>query len=131
MINSILGKHIDTVTFDNVNNSESILIDPREIKNATKDHFYRWTRANQIDEEKFKEWKQNYALRKNIKVKKYKVLGVEINQAEVIETITMLSLYKAIGQAIILNEILKKLLTKEYKIITRGLNAYIKLRTIL
>ncbi|CAG8720521.1 34071_t:CDS:1, partial [Gigaspora margarita] len=41
IIDSILGKHIDAVIFDYVNNVESILIDPREIKNVIKDYFYR------------------------------------------------------------------------------------------
>ncbi|CAG8838570.1 34979_t:CDS:1, partial [Gigaspora margarita] len=68
---------------------------------------------------------------KNIKVEEYKALDVEITQLEVVETIKEAPLYKATGSMIISNEILKKLLTKGYDVITKGLNACVKLRTIL
>ncbi|CAG8498300.1 43615_t:CDS:2 [Gigaspora margarita] len=43
------------IIFDNVINSETIITEPKEIKNVIKEHFYRWTRANPMDEKKFKE----------------------------------------------------------------------------
>ncbi|CAG8827886.1 15639_t:CDS:2, partial [Gigaspora margarita] len=59
---------------------------------------------------------------KNINVEEYKALGVEISQSEVVETIREASLHKATDPMMVSNEMLKKLLTKEYEVITKGLN---------
>ncbi|CAG8824280.1 1623_t:CDS:2, partial [Gigaspora margarita] len=73
-----------------------------------------------MNKKKFEKWKQNYAP-KNIKVEKYEVLDVEITQLKMVETIKEAPLHKATGPTMISNEILKKLLTKGYKVITKAL----------
>ena len=46
IINSILKREKANISYDKLISSDKIITDPKEIKQATKDHFNNWTKSN-------------------------------------------------------------------------------------
>ena len=66
MINSILNRHTDTVVFDNIKLSNSIITKPQEIRQHIKDHFTNWTKHNPYNPALWEQWKNEYNPKTNI-----------------------------------------------------------------
>ncbi|CAG8804161.1 26950_t:CDS:2, partial [Gigaspora margarita] len=64
MIDSVLGRHMDVVTYDNIRTPSGIVTEAEE--EATRHHFCSWTKLNPINQEKWKKWKQEYEPIKDI-----------------------------------------------------------------
>ncbi|KAF0510188.1 hypothetical protein F8M41_018446 [Gigaspora margarita] len=66
MIDSVLGRHTDAVTYNNIRTPFGIVTKADDIQEATRCHFCNWTKPNSINQEKWKEWEQEYELLKDI-----------------------------------------------------------------
>src|SRR5260364_346878 len=130
MINSVLGRYTDRVTFDNIITPTEVITQPDQIKAVTRQHFKNWTRANPPNEEKWQEWEQAYIPLAGFDEKMYLEATTEIPYHEVLDTINKAPINKATGPSTISNEILKKLPTQGIKFLTAIFNACLELRKI-
>lgn len=130
IINSVLGRHTDRVTFDNIITPTEVITQPDQIKAVTRQHFKNWTRANLPNEEKWQEWEQAYTPLAGFDEKMYLEATTEIPYHEVLDTINKAPINKATGPSTISNEILKKLPTQGIKFLTAIFNACLELRKI-
>src|SRR5260364_408923 len=109
MINSILKKEKDHISFDKIITTETIITDPTEIKNATSTHFKNWTKRNPTNEEYWDEWKFHYDPLEAIHPSIYSNLPLPFTLDELISTISAAPKHKATGPNNITNEMLQHL----------------------
>ena len=51
MIDSILRRHTDPVTFHNISTNNTLITEPQEIKEAIRTYFENWTKSNPTNKE--------------------------------------------------------------------------------
>ncbi|KAF0383397.1 RNA-directed DNA polymerase from mobile element jockey-like [Gigaspora margarita] len=129
MIDSVLGRHMDIVNYDNIRTPSGIVTKAEDIQEATRHYFCRWTKLNPLNQEKWKEWKQEYEPLKDINAESVISLTKLITIAKVSTTIANSPLNKTTGPSMISNKMLKRLLLEGYKILVKGMNACLKLET--
>jgi len=107
MINSILKKEKDHISFDKIITTETIITDPNEIKTATSNHFKNWTKHNPTNEEHWDKWKSHYDPLESIHPSIYSNLPLPFTLDELISTISAAPKHKATGPNNISNEMLQ------------------------
>jgi len=88
MINSILDRHTDYISFDNIKTENDLITDPKLIKNHIKNHFDNWTNYHPIDEQIFNNtWKNCYKTNTSINPQHYRETLKIITSEEVLSTL--------------------------------------------
>ena len=60
MIDSILYRYTDPVSFHNIKQVDNLITLPSQIKQHVQDHFENWTKANSPNNTEWLNWKSNY-----------------------------------------------------------------------
>jgi len=95
------------VLFDNIKLHDSIITEPKEIRQHIKNHFANWTKHNPHNPALWEQWKNEYSPKTNILSTWYNTLTDPITQHEIISTINTSPNKKATGPTLISNEMLK------------------------
>ena len=66
MIDSILRRHTDPVTFHNISTNDTLITESQEIKEAIRTHFKNWTKSNPYNQDLWAQWENEYIPRKEI-----------------------------------------------------------------
>ena len=109
MINSILNRKNVHTFFDKIIFSDKIIIDSKEIKQATKDHFNNWTKLNPTNTSFEHECTPFLQPLPNIQANIYDSLIQPITHDELRNTINIAPTQKATGPSGISNEMIKHL----------------------
>jgi hypothetical protein len=131
MINSILNRHTDHISFDNIKTENDLITDPKLIKNYIKNHFDNWTNYHPIDEQIFNNtWKNCYETNTSIDPQHYEETLKTITPEEISSTLQQLPNNKACGPSGISYEMLKYAGNNFLQAITILLNRCLKLQQI-
>ena len=60
MIDSVLNRRIDPVIIHNIKKNDSIITQPKQIKEEIRNHYEQWTKLNPTDQTQWPEWAQEY-----------------------------------------------------------------------
>jgi hypothetical protein len=127
MINSILKRNQDQVSFDKIITSDKIINNPEEIKQVTREHFNNWTKHNPTNTQFEQEWISALQPLPHINPNIYNSLLQTITLQELTETITSSPIHKATGPSGISNEMLQHLPKVAKQILLDIFNACLKL----
>ena len=131
MINSILDRHTDYISFDNIKTENDLITDPKLIKNHIKNHFDNWTNHHAIDEQIFNNtWKNCYKTNTSINPQHYRETLKIITSEEVLFTLQQLPNNKACSSSGISYEMLKHAGNNFLQAITNLLNRCLELQQI-
>ena len=106
MINSILQRQQDRISFEKIITPDSVITEPQQIKETTRIHFQNWTKSNPTDDSHWEEWEKYYTLTKKINSNTYEPLTQTITLEELHSTIREAPKHKATGPLMISNEML-------------------------
>ena len=109
MLDSILKRRAEPVSFEKIILPDKIITDKKEIKEATQLHHKNWTKHNPSSSEEWKNWESTYLPLKNIQNSIYKDLLSPITITELEQTIKTAPKGKATGPLGIANEVLQHL----------------------
>src|SRR5205085_7875787 len=108
MINSILNRHTDHISFQNFKTDTDLITDPNSIKEQVKNYFDQWTEYRPIDQQIFDStWKSCYKPISSINSSHYDNVLNTITTEEITHTLQNLSNNKACGLSGISYEMLK------------------------
>src|SRR5260363_167360 len=130
MIDSILKRHQDPVVFYNIKTEDTIVTEPKQIKEEVRKHYEKWTQANPFNPEKWTEWATEYEPIQSIDPTWFKTLKNPITLSELEKTLSETPNNKTTGPQNISNEMLKHLNTYEKNTFLKILNACIDLQII-
>ena len=116
MIDSILKRKRNRVTFDNIIKADEVITDEKGIKEEVVKHFKNWTKRNPTDEEHWKLWEKEYDPVPSIAQEDYEGLIATIEFEELENLISEAPNGKATGESGISNEMIKKLPLEAKKI---------------
>ena len=116
MIDSILKRKRNRVTFDNIIKADEVITDEKGIKEEVVKHFKNWTKRNPTDEEHWKLWEKEYDSVSSIAQEDYEGLIATIEFEELENLISEAPNGKANGESGISNEMIKKLPLEAKKI---------------
>ena len=106
MLDSILQRRAEPISFKKIITQNSVITDSKEIKRAVQTHFKDWTKANPPNETLWEEWEPFYSPLKDVHSSIYSDLLSPITIEELTQTIMLAPKKKAIGPFGIANEVL-------------------------
>ena len=131
MINSILDRHTDHVSFQNFKTDTDLITDPKLIKEQIKNHFDQWTEFKSINQQTFNStWKNCYEPISSINSSHYDNILNTITIEEITQTLQNLPNNKACGPSGISYEMLKHAGNLFLQTITTLLNRCLIYQTI-
>ena len=132
MINSILDRHTNHVSFQNFKTDTDLITDPKLIKEQIRNHFDQWTGFKPTNQQTFDStWKNCYEPISSINSSHYDNILNTITIEEITQTLQNLPNNKACGPSGISYEMLKHAGNLFLQTITILLNRYLIYQTIL
>jgi len=130
MIDSVLNRRTEPVIFHNIKKDDSIITQPKQIKEEIRNHYEQWTKSNPIDQVQWPEWAQEYEPIQTIAPEWYCRAMDPITMDELVTTLSEAPIDKATGPQNISNEMLKHLNVHSREEFLMILNACLELRTV-
>ena len=97
MIDSILQRYTDQVNYEKIILNNEILTEPKDIKEATQQHFKNWTRENKTNEDHWHQWEYYYEPLSHIQPQIFDNLLTPIKIEDLLQTIAIAPKNKATG----------------------------------
>ena len=129
MIDSILQRHTDQVNYEKIILNNEILTEPKDIKEATQQHFKNWTRENKTNKDHWHQWEYYYKPLSHIQPQIFDNLLTPIKIEDLLQTIAIAPKNKATGPLGISNEILQHLPPVAISYLLDIMNACLLLQT--
>jgi len=126
IIDSILKRNNDCISFEKIILPDNIITDQEEIKEATRNHFSKWSKENPPNQDYQKEWEGYYTPLAKIDGKIYEQLMMPFELKELINIIAEAPVHKAPGPTGISNEMLRHLPKIALSYLLELMNAYVK-----